>query len=138
MEADSTAPKMPRELAEKEVNSWLDYKRVKPSKREDNKDSIDSLIDSFMDGSLSLNPDTSEITLKLNYPVTSNNIDKLVFKPRLKVGEIHKRLANVKSTDGDARVMAYVSALTGQNTGVIADMDSGDYSIAQPIVIFFF
>lgn len=129
---------MTKELAEKEVNLWFDFKRIKTRKREENGGSIESLIDGFMSGSLTIDPDTAEISLKLSFPLGSNNIEKLVFKPRLKVREAHKHLKNVSASDVDGRILAYVSALTDQNSGVVKEMDTEDYSLAQSIAIFFF
>lgn len=129
--------KIPKDLAEKEVNAWLDFKRVKAKKREENESSIETLIDGFECGALSLNPETKELKLKLGFPIGDSQ-GELVFKPRLKVGEAHKQLQGVSASNVDGRILAYVSALTNTNSGVIKDMDTEDYTIAQSIAIFFF
>lgn len=128
--------KMSRELAEKEVYQWIHSKKVKQKKIEGNADSIETLIDAFSEGNLSLNPESNVLTLKLSFP--AGNINSLDFKPRLKVSETHKRLKSVKASDIDGRVLAYVSALTDQSSGIVGDLDTEDYSICQAIAVFFF
>lgn len=131
--------KVPKKLAEKEVDSWLDYKRVKPKKREENKSSVETLVDGFECGVLSLNPQTKEIDFKLDFPIGNEGaIKKLTFKPRLKVGDAHAKLKGVGAGDVDGRIAAYVAALTDKNTALIREIDSEDYSFAQAIAIFFF
>lgn len=134
MEADS---KVPREMAEKEVQAWLDFKRVKSKKAEENSSSIETLIDGFQSGALVLEPETHNIKMKLEFHIGKDQ-KQLVFKPRLKVGEAHKKLKGVGASDVDGRILAYVAALTSMNSALIQDMDSEDYSIAQAIAIFFF
>ena len=124
-------------VAEKEVNKWLDFKHVKEPKRESYEDAIEILVQSVMDGTLVLKDDHSfEQTLEIK---TDNEaaIDKLIFVPRIRVGVIHKHLQGVKATEPDARIVAYIAALTGQSKGVINGLDTEDYSISSAIAIFF-
>ena len=127
-----------RETAEQTVENWLDYKRVKPAKREAYKASIEMLIDSVESGDLILDQSTHNWELNLSFPVGEEKvIDKLIFKPRITIGQINQRLRGVKSSDADGRVTAYVAALTGQSTGVIELLDSSDYDVPQSISVFF-
>lgn len=135
--ADSKAKKLSREVAEQEVNAWLDFKKVRDRKRESSEDSIESLVYGFMDGDLVMDSESKEITLKLQFPI-GGSINELKFKPRLRLNDVHSHLKNVKSSDVDGRILAYVCALTGQNSGIISNMDSEDYSIAQSLAVFFF
>ncbi len=135
--ADSKATKViSRDLAEQEVNEWLDFKRVKSKKRESNADAIENLIDGFCDGDLVMDQETKEITLKLSFP--AGNLNEFKFKPRLKLSDTHTYLKNAKSGDLDARVLAYMCALTGLNSGIVKELDTEDYGLAQSIAIFFF
>ena len=61
----------------------------------------------------------------------------LKFKPRLKMGEIQSKSQNLKAGDTFALITAYICALTKINSGIIKEMDSEDYKIAQSVVIFF-
>lgn len=128
--------KVSREIAEQEVTKWMDSKRMKSKKRESNAESVENLVDAISDGYLALDEETNVFTLKLSFPI--DGVTDLKFKPRLTVAEAHKRLERVKPTDVDARIMAYICALTGQNSGVIGALDTDDYGICQSIAVFFF
>ena len=129
--------KVNRELAEQTVDKWLDYKRVKPAKRESYKASIENITDAVEEGSLILNEETHELEYTLDIPIGESKIQVLKFRPRLTVGEINKRLKGVSPKEADARVVAYVAALTGQNSGVIELLDTNDYDVCQAISVFF-
>lgn len=129
--------KVGREVAEKEIESWLDFKKVNEKKREAYKDNIDTLIDAVADGTLTLNDDKTFVQ-KLRFPIgEGDSIKTLSYKPRLKVSTVHVCLQGVKSTDADGRVCAYVSALTGTDRNIIKALDTEDYSVGQAIAIFF-
>lgn len=125
-----------KEIAKREVLEWLDFKRVRESKREALKNDIETLTLAFEDGLMSLNEDTKEINFQLSFKI-GDSVDVLKFKPRLTVGELHNHLANVKSGDIDGRIIAYISALTEMNSGLIRSMDTEDLSLASAIAYFF-
>ena len=125
-----------RDLAEQDINKWLDDKRVRVRKREENQETIESLIDAACDGALSYDEEKKILKYKLSFPIgEEGKITTLKFKLRISVGEMHKNLNGAKT--GDERVLAYMCALTGQNSGIIKKMDTADYSLASGIVIFF-
>ena len=125
-----------REIAEQEVEKWLDFKRVRPKKRKAMEDSIKELIESFEEGILELDSATHEI--KQNLIWEAGNRKFLTFKPLLTVGASQRRLQSVKSSDGHAMISAYVSELTGENSGIIGGMNTEDYGISRTIAGFFF
>jgi hypothetical protein len=53
------------------------------------------------------------------------------------VHEVQARTKQVKAGDANGILMAYVAALTGENTGIIGKMDTEDYNICQSIAVFF-
>jgi hypothetical protein len=128
------------ELAQKEVQKWLDFKKVDDEKIEDNKENILTLSKAVSSGCLSLDSDFNFVH-ELKFPITDSDGNvvesKLNFKPRLKVGELQTKTQNVKTNDTFALITAYISALTDLNSGIIKQMDSEDYKVAQGIVIFF-
>jgi hypothetical protein len=63
--------KVNRELAEQTVDKWLDYKRVKPAKRESYKASIENITDAVEEGSLILNEETHELEYTLDIQLVS-------------------------------------------------------------------
>jgi uncharacterized UPF0160 family protein len=122
--------------ATKEVDNWLDYRRVRVKKRKENEDSINELIEAFEEGILVLDPETRVITQNLIWEVGTKKA--LTFKPLLTVGDSQRRLQSVKSTDGHAMLAAYVAELTGENSGIIGGMNTEDYGISRTIAGFFF
>lgn len=129
--------KISKEIAQAEVESWLDYKKISAKKRESQKDQIESLVDALVEGTLSMNDDKT-IVHQLKFEIGEEiKISKLEYKPRLKMSAIHLHLSSVKSSDADGRVCAYISALTGLPKDILKAMDSEDYSISQSIALFF-
>jgi hypothetical protein len=129
-----------QDVASKEIQRWLDAKKVSASKRTAMADSIDALVNAVQDGNLIVSDDGTELTQILNYEVGSENpLKQLKFKLRISVDELHKRMvgSQVKSTDTDGRLRAYASALTGQSYVNIGNLDSSDYSITTTVVTFF-
>ena len=128
------------DVAAKEIDRWLDAKKVSASKRVAMADSIDALVNAVQDGNLIVSDDGTQLTQILNCEVGSENpLKELKYKLRVSVDELHKRMvgSQVKSTDIDGRLRAYASALTGQSYVNIGNLDSGDYSITTTIVNFF-
>ena len=127
-----------REIAQAEVEKWLDFKKVSTAKRESYKENVETLVTAIMEGVLVLNESTFEWEQTLKFPTSGEApITKLCYKPRLKIAAIHAQLQNVKTSDADGRICAYISALTGQIKPVIKDLDTEDYATGQSISIFF-
>lgn len=130
--------KISREVAELEIKAWLDFKRVEERKRLAFVDSIETLIEAVMDGRLVLRKEDHFLIQNLAFPTTGDDpITKLEYKPRLKVFEVHQQTANERPGDAEARILAYVAALTGKVKGIIKQLDTEDYTICQSIAVFF-
>lgn len=129
------------EVAEKEVDLWLDYKRVKSKKRENLAPQIEVLVDGIVDGSLVLDHQSFVFKQILLFPLKNSKGDVTVasisYKPRLNVKQINAKMKGVKPTDADARVVGYIAALTDEATEVLTHLDSEDNSIAQAFATFF-
>ena len=128
-------PVVSREVAAGEVDSWLDARKVRPSKREHLKNNIEELIDFMVDGIITIDPDDSfNITHKLMFPIG----DKIEFKykSRIQNFDITNRLKTAGS-DQISRISAYIGALSGEGVGIIGKMDTEDYEIAAVIAVFF-
>lgn len=127
-----------RDVAEQEVDKWLDFKGVTERKREKQKDNIESLVDSVEAGLLTLNEDHS-FTQKLLMPLDGEMpVKELIFKARVPVSVFQTQLQGVKA-GGDPLgvVMAYIAGLTNKPKGVIRALDSDDYAVSSAIAIFF-
>lgn len=132
--------KISREVAQAEVEKWLDYKRVNSKKRETYEDNIETLVESITNGFLTLGED-HVFQHSLKFPITNSDgettVSTLEYKPRIKVSEIQKYMQGIKPTDGDGRVAGLIAALTGKTKAIVKDMDTEDYTISQAIAIFF-
>jgi len=128
---------IPKELAEKEIQKWLDFKKVSQTKRKDKKDAINVLVNAITDGNLVLT-DNLLLEQTLNFPLGKDTkITKLVYKNRLSVAEIQQETSNMASTDVYAMIGAYIACLTEQPKAIVFLLDTEDYSIAQSIASFF-
>jgi hypothetical protein len=124
-----------KEQAEKEVNSWLDFKKVSPKKRETLKGNIAYLVEAMMEGLLVLDPETFVFEHTLKFPV--GDLKKLKYKPRLTLKEIQDRTQAIKTPGPLEQSIAYISALTGQNSAILKEMDSEDNTLADYLSFFF-
>lgn len=127
-----------KEVAEAEVNSWLEKKKIFDSIKEQNRDQIDLLVEAVSNGTLTLDGNTFEFTHKLLHPFgVDEKVTALTYKSRLNDRMLKPKLNGVKANDGDARLLAYIAALTDQPRGILEEMDSLDKKIAMAIAIFF-
>lgn len=126
-----------REVAEREIAGWLDYKKVNASKREAYRDSIDVLVGAVSDGDIVVNEDFT-LTHRLKFDTGGDEpVTQLVYQPRVRVGAIQKQLQGVKPTDTDGRVAAYIAAISDQPKAVVKNLDTEDYAICSAVVVFF-
>lgn len=134
---NKTELKVTREIAERDVNDWLDFKKVGLQKRISNKDQIEGLIDAVSEGTLLLKEDKVFVhTLK--FPIGSEQVtDKFEYQPRIKLSQVQTHLQHVKGSDSASIITAYIAALTGKPSKLIGELDSEDSRIAQNIALFF-
>lgn len=132
--------KVPQEVAEQDVNKWLNSRNTSESKKSKMADSIKELEAYVMEGKLIVKEDGT-LLQKLDCPFGEESVvSELTFKNRITVGDIQKRMTgnNIKSGDIDGRLMIYACALTGKAFEQIAKMDSSDYSVTSTVTSFFF
>jgi hypothetical protein len=126
------------EVAQAEIEKWLDCKKVNSKKRESNESTIESLVSAVQVGKLRFDDESNKLIQTLEFPIGNNGeIKELEYQSRIGIGQIHRHLNGVKSDDADGRLAAYVSALTNKTKGLIAGLDTEDYSVGQSIAIFF-
>lgn len=129
--------KVLREVAEQEVQSWLDYKKVSDSRREEKAEQIKALVNAIADGQVILNEDYTLTQVLLSEVGVEVKIKELTFKARLSGAQIQTYLQGVKPTDIDGRLYGYIAALTGQPKEVVRNLDTEDLTVAQNIAFFF-
>ncbi|OJV51647.1 MAG: hypothetical protein BGO31_00135 [Bacteroidetes bacterium 43-16] len=125
------------EVAVKDVENWLSYKRIRPKKIEKYEDFKATLVEAVEDGALVLNEDYSW-THNLSFPIESGDtpINGFKYKPRVTVEEVGQKLKNA-GTDADSRLLAYSAALAGVPISVLAKMDTIDSNISNAVAAFF-
>ena len=128
--------KVSLEIAEKEIGEWLKFRRVNDRRKAEMESQVETLVNAVCDGALVVKEDNS-LELTLIEPLGDASKRTLTFKPRIQVRDVQPALKSLKSGDGDGRIMAYLSALTGESMGVLGLMDSSDHSICGSIVVFF-
>ncbi len=128
-----------RETAEKDVNAWLDAKRIIRSKRENYQAIVEQLIDATMDGCLIFTK--SGVTQRLLIPVTNaegkETVKELTYKLRLRVDESAKAKKGFENDDGTGQIIGIVAELTGQPRNIIRHLYDSDWSIVNSIAVFF-
>ena len=130
--------KITYEIAQKEIETWMDARRVSQSKRKNNESGVETLIEAVMYGQIVINEDTNQITQNLAYPLGEDeSVKTLVYKSRITQKEVQDRVSSLKSQDSLSIISAYISALTLQPIAVLGKLDSTDYSLCQAIAVFF-
>jgi hypothetical protein len=126
-----------REVAEADVQRWLEAKRIRQTKRESLKEYIESLVLEVMDGFITID-ENCNLTQKLRFPIGLNeSVKELNFETRLKVLDVNPFLQKVAQGDNDGRVLAYILAATKQPLGFIQALDTEDLGVSQSIAVFF-
>lgn len=134
--------KINREVAEQEVKGWVKAKGFRASKveKEDFQESIDLLIDSVMDGLLSVNEDNS-LTYKLQYPIQdedgNNVLESMTFNKRLTVGFFTNKMKSSKAKTQEEKTILMISELTGEPAGLIQKVQMADFTELGVIATFF-
>lgn len=137
MEREIKRSVVSKEKAEEEVQSWLDFKKVSDSDREEHADYIKALANYISCGDLVLNEDKS-FTHKLKFPIgVGEAITHLTYKSRMNSQQLKPYLSGVKTGDSNGLINAHICALSGENAGVIGALDKEDIKIARAIVVFF-
>lgn len=125
-----------KEQASDEVDAWLDYKRVRATKREEKDDHIQGMIECVEDGIFVINDDKS-ITFFVQFPESIGNTTELVFKPRITDDDIAVYFKKMDKKDPMSYILARKAALTGVNSSILKKMDTEDSQIADHITAFF-
>ena len=129
-----------KEIADQEVEKWLDFKKIDQDDIKDIDDQKTPLSLAIQKGYLSLDSDMV-FHHKLKFPIedVDGNIvlDKISYKPRLKMWEIESKTKGVDMKNTFALIRAYMCALTDLNSGMLKKLDSSDNKIAQGIALFF-
>lgn len=127
-----------KDIAEKEVNIWLDFKKVSEKKRKSLAGNVKALIDAIMDGCLEFDSETKIFTHKLKFPIGVNGqISELKYSARICMSDLEDNLMDVRPGNTMGTSFAYIAALSGQPKSIIKKMDQEDHSLADRFSFFF-
>jgi hypothetical protein len=132
--------KVSEDVAEKDVNRWLDAKKISDDKRQSMSDTIKEMVGYVKEGNLIISDD-GKISQVLNFEIgEEDKVNELQYQNRISVDDIHKRMigSQIKAGDVDGRIRVYVAALTKKPYALIGKLDSTDWSVASTIASFFF
>lgn len=127
------------ELAEQEINNWLESKKIFEAERVRQKQSVETLVDAVVNGFLTVKED-GDLQHTLLFPIGSEEkaqVKTLTYKKRLAERDTRKALKGVSPSDVEGRMLAYIQALTDEAAGIIGALDTSDSRIAKSIVVFF-
>lgn len=128
-----------RDVALKDINDWLDYKKFPQESREseDYEVSIKSLVAAIMNGSLVV-MDDKKLKYKLAFPIgKETTVDELVFKARMNDNMLKPWMKGVSPKDAEGRMLAHVACLTSTASSILEHMDTVDKRVAMSIAVFF-
>lgn len=129
------------DLANAEMEKWLDHKRVSVARRESKKLAIDGLASEIAAGNLVLMPDTFKLKYTLKFPITSESgeeaLSELEFMPRLRAQDVVPYMKGIKADDLKGTLRANIAALTRKSMGIIQKMDTEDMDVAESVSLFF-
>lgn len=138
---------MGADVAEKELEAWHDFRKIKPKHRvsineDTGKDNVrEKLIEAFEYGELEFNQETGILKQKLQFPVTKEGgevlLSELNWRPRYKDRDTIAPMKGVKPNDNFGIIRAYVSAITNTDKSIISSMDGADMGLAQSINNYF-
>lgn len=125
-------------MAAKDLESWLDYKKIFETTKDANEQNITFLVEMISEGVLSIDQDTFEITHTLLFEIGEDHkISELKYKPRLNDRMLLPKMKGIAANDADGRLSAHIAALTNQPMGIIKSLDSIDKKIGSSIAVFF-
>jgi hypothetical protein len=119
--------------AQKEVLDWLNANQFSGRKRMSNKDLIENLVAGMMEGDLVLN-ETMNFVQKL---VGTN--DTLTYSKRVPPSLLAStcKANKIDPEDGNARLSAAASIMTGQPAALMLKMEGDDRELRNSIALFF-
>lgn len=124
-------------MAKAEFMRWFEAKKFSKRVLEKHDDDMEAIVDAIQQGILVLNEDMT-FTHKLQFPLQSGEVSELTYKFRITEGELAASMKGLKTDDFIGQMpIAYVSALTGQNRGIIRALDHVDISLSKHIAAFF-
>lgn len=132
--------KVSLEQATKEVEGWLDFKKVSEKKRDTYKDAIQNLIEGIQYG-LVIVEDDFKIKQVLKFPLMDASgatfLSELVFVPRITSVGLKKYAGSIIPNNGNSKLLATAAALCDKGVSHLEKLDTEDLNTVQSVAIFF-
>lgn len=131
--------KVPEQVAQEDIERWLEARMTSDKKRRDLADSIKELEGAVMDGNLIVKEDGT-LLQKLIIPIgEESKLTEVKYKLRITAGDVQKRMVGnkIKATDLHGTLLIQICAATDLTFEQVAKMDYTDYAIATAIGNFF-
>lgn len=129
--------KVTQEVAQAEITSWLDKKRIFKNYREQNKISIETLVDAMCEGVL-VQDSNGYLIQTLMFPLGEKGVTtELKWAPRLTQKMQNPHMKGVDVQDIEGRFAAMTAALTDTTKSHYMEMESADSRVAKAILVFF-
>jgi len=129
------------DVARVELERWFKACKFKDRKIEANRDNEggasleDMLTEAICDGLVVINEE-GVLTQKLEFPF-KNGKDSLTFKARIHVRDVRNASKGIQPNDRHGSIVATVAARTGENKGLIDEMDLSDFDVTSAIISYF-
>lgn len=128
-----------KELAEIEVQKWLNLRQVRNSVRIKCKQHIETLVDAMCDGILSL--EDNGLKQQLQFPIENKDnevvLSELLHKNRFKVKQLSEQVEGVSVENFVEFNLSYIAAITDTPRVFVSNMEHDDFKIAQAVASFF-
>lgn len=127
-----------QEVAQSEINNWLKKRKVFKSQIEQNKGSIDLLVDAMVEGLLTYDPTTNKLTQTLLFPLGDGGVTKEIvwgFRLNQEMQDPHMKGLDIQDIEG--RFAAMTAALTESPKSLYKKLDTADSKVSKAILVFF-
>jgi hypothetical protein len=126
------------EVAEKELQEWLEKNYISEEKQESFQESVKIIKSAIQKGRLILQED-GKLKMNLISPIGSvaSPVNELVFNARVNRKMVMPHLNGVKADNNDMRLLAYMAASTGKNKTILMELMPEDQVLADNITVFF-
>jgi hypothetical protein len=132
--------KVSEEIAETELNEWLERNHISEDKIESQigESQLKVIKRAIKNGRLVLDEE-AKLHLTLTTPIGSaaSPITELIFNARVNRKMVMPHLNGVKADNGDMRLVAYMVASTGKNKAILTELMPEDQVVADAITVFF-
>jgi len=128
------------ELALKEVEAFLDRKKIYPKRRATLQGAVDTIAEAIQYGQVTIAEDGA-ITQELLDPIVDDKgnavLSKISYSARIAPSIMASKIAALKSQTMEDKLLCHTMAYSGQAAGIINKLESTDRNTCDAISLFF-